>query len=392
MLKETLPGVLSGTKSTPAKVLGPALESMWGKFREGSMVSFRTYRGVAGILRRRLVFAVAFALVYGSLALMIGLFLREFRLLDPLRTYLIIGLLFLVGLMINGWLILRLMRKPLDAIERVEDGLVKMAAGKDFRLDQDVDPLDFQATPFLQAYYGMLQHIDALENGHLEFLGKVAHDIRSPVASILGYAELLADSDFRHNDGFIDQTFEVINRQGRQVCQLLENAVLSAEVDAGRVPREFTEFELDEFLACIANEEEYRSTVDFHNEAGTVVVNGDPLSLRVAIRNLIQNGIKFSKSDEPVHIRMARARVPGWIEIQVQDHGIGIEDKDQAVLFRRFSRVRNESTQSIPGNGLGLYLAQRIVEKHGGNIHVDSTINAGSTFTIRLPIPAKSSR
>jgi len=252
--------------------------------------------------------------------------------------------------------------------------------------------LDFQATPFLQAYYGMLQHIDSLETSHLEFLGRVMHDIRSPMATILGYSELLTESELRHNDQFIDKAFEIIRRQGNQVCELLENATLAAEVDAERFPSQFTEFELDELVDSVARDKKYEPTVDFTNRAGRIIVNGDPLSLQIAIRNLVDNGIKFSTPGQPVHLRLAYAQTPGWIEIQVEDHGFGIEDKDQATLFRRFTRVRNERTQLIPGNGLGLYITQRIVEKHAGNILIDSTLDKGTTFTICLPLVAESQR
>jgi len=294
--------------------------------------------------------------------------------------------------MINAWLTLRLMRKPLDAVERVEEGLVQMVSSNNFHLAHSPDPLDFQATPFLQAYYGMLQHIDSLETSHLEYLGRVMHNIRSPMATILGYSELLMESNLRHDDQFIDKAHEIIRRQGNQVCELLENATLAAEVDAERLPSRFTEFELDVLVEAVARDKKFEPIVDFTNQAGRVVMKGDPWSLQIAIRNIVDNSIKFSKPDQPVHLRLAHAQIPGWIEIQVEDHGFGIEDKDKAMLFRRFTRVRNERTQLIPGNGLGLYIAQRIVEKHAGNILIHSTLDEGSTFTICLPLVTESQR
>jgi signal transduction histidine kinase len=236
----------------------------------------------------------------------------------------------------------------------------------------------------------MLQHIDSLETSHLEFLGKVMHNIRSPMATIMGYSELLTESDLRRKDEFIDKASEIIHRQGTQVCELLENATLAAEVDAERLPSQFTKFELDALVEAVAHDKKFEPIVDFTNQAGRAIVAGDPWSLQIAIRNIVDNSIKFSQPGQPVHLRLVPAQAPGWIEIQVEDHGFGIEEKDQAIIFRRFTRVRNEHTQFIPGNGLGLYIAWRIIEKHAGNIQIDSTSDEGSTFTICLPLATES--
>jgi signal transduction histidine kinase len=390
VIRETFFGIFPWVRSLSLRLAFAEFDMKMNNLVKGLRVNFRTYHGVAGVLRRKTVLSVTTALVYGSLAIMLGFLLREYQVLDISEVYVVMGLMFVLGLMINAWLTLRLMRKPLDAVERVEDGLVEMVRSKNFRLNNSRDPLDFQATPFLQAYYSMLQHIDSLETSHLEFLNKVMHNIRSPMATIMGYSELLAESDLRKKDEFIDKASEIIHRQGTQVCELLENATLAAEVDAERFPSQFTEFELDTLVEAVAHDKKYDPIIDFTNQTGRVIVKGDPWSLQIAIRNLVDNGIKFSQLDQPVHLRLAYGQTLGWIEIQVKDHGFGIEDKDQAIVFRRFTRVRNEHTQFIPGNGLGLYIAQRIVEKHAGTIRIDSTLDEGSTFTICLPLATES--
>jgi signal transduction histidine kinase len=112
----------------------------------------------------------------------------------------------------------------------------------------------------------------------------------------------------------------------------------------------------------------------------------DAIGLREAINNLIDNGVKFSKPDTPVEVRLSTAKNPNWVEIFVTDYGIGIEEKDMSILFRRFSRIRNEDTNDIPGNGLGLYVANNIILNHHGEIQVESQPNSGSTFKVLLPV------
>ncbi len=101
---------------------------------------------------------------------------------------------------------------------------------------------------------------------------------------------------------------------------------------------------------------------------------------------MIDNGVKFSAADKPVEIELRKAKNPQWVEIAITDFGIGIEEKEQQIIFRRFSRVHDERTKDIPGNGLGLYIANQIIMNHRGEIKVDSTPDSGSTFTVSLPV------
>jgi signal transduction histidine kinase len=172
----------------------------------------------------------------------------------------------------------------------------------------------------------------------------------------------------------------------------VEEAVLAAKLDAGRHPLHPAEFSLDEFVSRLTGEAqiELDREVIFENLAGEVRIFADAINLREAIRNLIDNAVKFSKPPQPVRVCLARSEMPGWIEIRVQDHGVGIEEKDKPTLFRRFNRIRDERTQGIPGTGLGLHIAQGIAQMHAGSILVESGPGEGSTFTIRLPVDRRS--
>ena len=360
----------------------------WEKLIKRPSVKFRTYVGVAGIIRRRMVISISVALFSGSFSILIGFFLYASNMVDLAEAITMIGLLFVMGLMLNGWLLLRMMSNPLKNIEHVEDTLVKMVETGSYRLDEKTLLLDYRSTPFLQAYYSLLDHVDSIETHNLEFLAQVSHEIRSPLASILGYAELLTDSELRHDDRFIDNCYHIIRKEGNQVSRLIEDAVLAAGIGSGHYNFEFAPLKVDQLLELIVEDEIKRTKRDirFDNQIGEIKVVADAIGLREAINNIINNSVKFSAPSAPVEISLSYSKNPNWIDLSITDYGIGIDEKDKSIIFRRFTRIHNEFTGDIPGNGLGLYIANNIILNHQGEIKVISQPDVGSTFSILLPV------
>jgi signal transduction histidine kinase len=208
------------------------------------------------------------------------------------------------------------------------------------------------------------------------------------LASILGYSELLTDSKLRHDDQFIDTCYNIIRKEGNQVCRLVEDAVLASGISSGHYNFEYSPLQLDKFLHLVVEEASKRTDreIRFTNSAGEVHVTADAIGFREAFNNLIDNSVKFSPAERPVEVELRKAKNPQWVEIAITDFGIGIEEKEQQIIFRRFSRVQDERTKDIPGNGLGLYIANHIILNHQGEIKVDSTPGSGSTFTVLLPV------
>lgn len=350
-------------------------------------VKFRRYSGVAGIIRRRMVISISVALFSGSFAILTGFFLYAMRLVDLTEAVAVIGLLFVIGLVLNGWLLLRLMNKPLKNIEHVEDTLVKMVESGKYKLEEG-QQIEYQSTPFVQSYYSLLDHVDSIEAHNLEFLAQISHEIRSPLASILGYSELLTDSELRHDDRFIDSCYHIIRKEGNQVCRLVEDAVLAAGIDSGQYKFDFKSLNINSLLQTLIQEEQKRTkrTIIYDNLVGEASIRADAIGLCDALKNLIDNAVKFSSPATPVKVVINYAKNPDWIEISISDQGIGIEDSEKSTIFRRFSRLRTEQTKDIPGNGLGLYIANNIILSHNGEIKVNSEPEVGSTFTICLPV------
>ncbi len=351
-------------------------------------INFRTYTGVAGIIRRRMVISISVALFSGSFSILIGFFLFAMQLVNLGEAITVVGLLFVMGLMLNGWLILRLMRVPLRSIEHVEESLVKMVESGTVKLEAKPVDINYKSTPFLISFYSLLDHVDMIETRNLEFLAKMSHEIRSPLASMLGYSELITDPKLREDEQFIENCYQIIRKEGNQICRLVENAVLAAGIDSGHYDFEFTPLRLDKLLKCLIEDEKKRSSRDilFENLIGEIKIEADAIGIREAIKNLIDNGIKFSPANTPLIVRLKNANAPNYIEIEIKDYGIGIRDEDKSILYRRFSRIRNEHTNDIPGNGLGLYIANKIIINHHGEIEVESLPNESTSFTVSLPL------
>jgi len=169
---------------------------------------------------------------------------------------------------------------------------------------------------------------------------------------------------------------------------LVEDAVLAAGIGSGHYHFEFTPVRVDQLIGHVVDEakKKYKREISFENQIGEITIVADAIGIREAINKLLDNGVKFSKPNTQVEVRLISAKNPNWIEILVTDFGIGIEDKDTSILFRRFSRIRSEDTNEIPGNGLGLYIANNIILNHQGEIKVYSQPNTGSTFRVILPL------
>ena len=114
-------------------------------------------------------------------------------------------------------------------------------------------------------------------------------------------------------------------------------------------------------------------------------IQGDKQRLSVLLNNLIGNAIKYTPAEGKVQVKVEVTE--RGVQIAVSDTGIGIKPEDQAHVFDKFYRAADENVQAITGTGLGLALAREVARLHGGEIHLESELGAGSTFTIELPLP-----
>lgn len=219
-------------------------------------------------------------------------------------------------------------------------------------------------------------------NRELEQFAYIAsHDLQEPLRMVANYTQLL-ERRYRGKlgpeaDEFIHYTVEGAKRMRSLIDDVLDFARVSRDAP----PHESSDLRslLGAALADLAAVIQEKNAVITHDPLPTVT--GNPSQLRQVLQNLIGNAIKFCKRPPRIHIGV-RHHDCGWI-ISVRDNGIGIEPDHMSKIFQVFQRLHGSS--EFPGNGIGLAICKRIVERHGGTLEAVSRPNEGSTFTFTLP-------
>jgi signal transduction histidine kinase len=211
-----------------------------------------------------------------------------------------------------------------------------------------------------------------------DLMAMFAHDFKGPLTVISGFSELMLDT----GDAQVKRSAETIVEQTRRLAKLSDDALaLAATQSAGfslqRAPGDITEFVRS--IAVPLDRDGERITVIAPEEP--VIVSCDRSRLRHVVDNVVGNALKYSTG--PVTIVVTR--IDAEVHVSVADRGIGIPADERAFIFARFGRGTNARSRGISGSGVGLYIAKKIVDVHGGRLLVDSVENEGSTFTLVLP-------
>jgi signal transduction histidine kinase len=230
-----------------------------------------------------------------------------------------------------------------------------------------------------------LQQLDQLKS---DFVGMVAHDLRSPMTVISGFADFLRT----HLETIsADETRLYLGRisdNTKLLSAFIEDVLQVARIEAGELRIDLTEFDLGDLIRTTVEEltianPHRRITLNVQRDLSLAL--GDRGRQWQIINNLVTNALKFSgNTTEPIEISaMAKDQC---IEVAVTDHGIGIGDEDLPRIFDKFYRVDHTSERSTAsGTGLGLYICKSLVEAQNGAIRVRSEVDHGTTFTYTVP-------
>jgi two-component system phosphate regulon sensor histidine kinase PhoR len=230
-----------------------------------------------------------------------------------------------------------------------------------------------------------VSHFKDLDRVKNEFIASATHDLKNPLTSVLGYTQLIEKAG-----SLTPQQTEFIKRiqlAANHMNELIQNLIELARIDLG-IEAKHEKCNLVELVVGIADE--FKLQASSKNQTLTIVqtderplVKADPLRLRQVLRNLIGNAVKYTPDQGQVTVSTeVEKRI---VSIKIKDTGIGIAANDIPFIFDKFYRARSDETKDIEGNGLGLAIVKAIVEQHNGTINVESTIGAGSCFTVTLP-------
>ncbi|MGP8245852.1 MAG: sensor histidine kinase [Bryobacteraceae bacterium] len=227
----------------------------------------------------------------------------------------------------------------------------------------------------------------------MDFVAGVSHELRTPLTAIHTAAYNLRGK-VAQNPAQVERYGQLIQQKSGRLKELVEQVLQFAGSKAGRVIQEREPISvesviLDAVEASRAIAPVAQCNIETKIEPGLPAVLGDPLALKQVLENLIGNAAKYGAREEP-WIGVSAARNTGrkgqMVEIRVADRGPGIPKDEQARIFEPFFRGRRAFADQVQGTGLGLSLAERIVEAHGGSIHVKSEPMKGAEFILRLPV------
>jgi signal transduction histidine kinase len=217
-----------------------------------------------------------------------------------------------------------------------------------------------------------------------DFVSLVSHELRSPMAAVIGAARTL-QGRWRELTADQRQAFlALIGDETSRLASLIGDVLDTSRIEAGTFSFTFSDVDLGELLrdvvaAAELAQDEVRLSADV---SGTLpVIRGDRERLRQVIQNLVDNAVKYSSAGTSVHV--VASAVDGTVVVDVQDEGPGIPLEDQRLIFEKFGRSGGGAAK--PGTGLGLFIARSIVEAHGGSLEVESVLDQGSTFRLELP-------
>ncbi|MDD5292279.1 MAG: HAMP domain-containing sensor histidine kinase, partial [Candidatus Omnitrophica bacterium] len=233
-----------------------------------------------------------------------------------------------------------------------------------------------------------LEEIKVVTKPKSDFVSAVSHELRTPLTSIKGYASLLSAGKLGELPQPVKERLEKINKHADSLSQLINNILDISRIESGRVEMKIEDIDLKRLLDAVSDllapqfkEKQINFSQELADNISTLPADINQLQ-RVFI-NLIGNSLKFTPPDGKITVRAKKA--DGAVQIDVEDTGMGIAEKNLGKIFGEFYREDNEINQNVKGTGLGLSLVKYIVEAHKGKIWFTSKLNKGTTFSFTLP-------
>lgn len=221
------------------------------------------------------------------------------------------------------------------------------------------------------------------------FLAKMSHELRTPLNAVIGFSEILLD-EVDGKDSRKRADLERINSAGKHLLSLVTDVLDLSKIESNHIDLKIEKFDLSDMAReVVATVEpmvvENRNKLIVRCPPGLGIVSTDQTKLRQAALNLLSNAAKFTRDGTVTFaIQRRKSQAGDWIEIQVQDTGIGIAEDDIGRLFQNFGQANRSTSSKYGGTGLGLALSQKLCALMGGAISVKSEVGQGSCFSIRV--------
>lgn len=232
-----------------------------------------------------------------------------------------------------------------------------------------------------------LTRLRQLESVRQEFVANVSHELRTPLSLIKSATETLLDGG-KNDPAALTRFLEIIDKHANRLTLLIDDLLLLSTLDSGRMQLNLQPISLraaaQEVLEDFVPRAAARGVTIENTVPGALIVQADADRLRQILSNLLDNAIKYGRTDGRV-VMGGRALADGRVEMMVSDDGPGIPAEAKARIFERFYRADKARSREQGGTGLGLAIVKHVVQAHGGEARVESELGAGAQFFIVFP-------
>ena len=279
------------------------------------------------------------------------------------------------------------LRQLNKAAENIRDGNL------DFTLDFSIDTKGHDEISELSESFEAMrkrlqmnaqEKLDA-EQEHRMLISNIAHDLKTPITAIKGYSEGILDgvADTPEKQ---ERYLKTIYNKANEMNTLINELTLYSNIDTNKIPYNFHKLNVkDYFTDCMEElemdlENQHMQLTFFNYVDEDTLMIADPEQLGRVIHNIIGNAIKYMRAEEPSFISMRIKDVGDFIQVEIEDNGKGISNKDLPYIFDRFYRADASRNSAAGGSGIGLSIVKKIIEDHGGKIWATSKENVGTVM------------
>ena len=225
-----------------------------------------------------------------------------------------------------------------------------------------------------------------LDNMRKEFVADVSHELKTPITSIMGYADTLLEGEY--DDETRNKFLNVISTEARRMARLVTDLLTLSRYDNKKVETDVTSFDLGELVKKCQEKLKFEIEKKGHNvecfvTASVPPVVADKYGIEIVVLNILSNAIKYTPDNGTIKVYVGFVYNDAYIK--VIDNGIGIPESDLTRIFERFYRVDKARSRELGGTGLGLSIAKEILDKNKGSIDIKSKVGKGTEVVIRIP-------
>ena len=232
------------------------------------------------------------------------------------------------------------------------------------------------------------RQLEAASQHKSEFLANMSHELRTPLNAVIGFSEVLGERMFGELNDKQAEYVQDINASGTHLLSLINDILDLSKIEAGRMELELADFHLPQAIEnalVLVRERALRRglTLEQSTDPRLGEIRGDERKIKQVLLNLLSNAIKFTPEGGRIDVRAVLNET--LVKVSVADTGVGIAPEDLETVFEEFRQV-GTAEKKAEGTGLGLALARKFIELHGGRIWVQSQVGVGSTFTFTVPV------